>query len=100
MDNSKRVFNSRLRELRESRNLSQEKVAKRIDVSVKEYSKWEENIFNMPMDKICELAKFYRVNSPYIYRFTNDDSEIDTYDFYFDIVCERIGSIVINECNR
>ncbi len=59
-------FGYRLRKLRESKNLSQTQVAKRLSLSKTSISGYENNIKTPSVDVLTKLAVFYGVSSDYI----------------------------------
>ena len=61
----------RLKDLREDRDLSQEKVAKIINTTQQQYSKYELGIRLIPIDKLCILADYYNTSLDYILGRTN-----------------------------
>lgn len=57
----------RLRDLREDRDISQEKIAKIIGCSDQtQYSRWERGAYEIPFHIAIELAEFYNVSLDYI----------------------------------
>ncbi|MCH5324594.1 MAG: helix-turn-helix transcriptional regulator [Eubacterium sp.] len=68
-------YYQRLRDLREDMDLNQTQVAKHLNTSQKQYSRWETGEFTIPLEKIIELAKFYNVSVDYIVGLTNDKSK-------------------------
>ncbi len=61
----------RLKDLREDRDLSQENVAKIINTTQQQYSKYELGIRLIPIDKLCILADYYNTSLDYILGRTN-----------------------------
>lgn len=62
---------NRLKDLREDKDLSQEKVAKIINTTQQQYSKYELGIRLIPIDKLCILADYYNTSLDYILGRTN-----------------------------
>ncbi len=62
---------NRLRDLREDRDLSQKDVAKILNTTQQQYSKYELGIRLIPIDKLDILATFYETNTDYILGRTN-----------------------------
>ena len=59
-------FGYRLRQLRESKNLSQTQVAKRLGLSKTTISGYENNIKTPSLNVLTKLAVFYGVSADYI----------------------------------
>ncbi len=62
----------RLKDLREDKDMNQSELAKIIDTSQKQYSRWETGEYTIPFDIAIKLAKFYKVSLDYIAGLTND----------------------------
>lgn len=56
----------RIKDLREDKDLNQEEVAKLLDTSQKQYSRWERGEYEMPLHHAITLAKFYGVTLDYL----------------------------------
>ena len=65
-------YYQRLRDLREDMELNQSMIAKILDTSQKQYSRWETGEYPIPFEKVIQLAKFYKVSIDYIAGLTND----------------------------
>jgi len=65
-------YYQRLRDLREDMELNQSVIAKILDTSQKQYSRWETGEYPIPFEKVIQLAKFYKVSIDYIAGLTND----------------------------
>lgn len=59
-------FGLRLKELRVSRNLSQEEVAKRLNLTRSTISAYESNVKSPPKDTIRSFAYLYNVSADYL----------------------------------
>ena len=57
---------SRLRDIREDKDLSQADVAKFLKTSQQQYSKYELGIRSMPIEKLNKLADFYDTSVDYL----------------------------------
>lgn len=57
---------SRLRDLREDKDLSQSEIAKILRISYQQYGKYERGEHMMGMDKYITLARFYNVSLDYL----------------------------------
>ncbi len=57
---------SRIKELREDRDLLQKEVAEALGISQIVYSRYETGIRLMPLDKLATLADYYEVSIDYI----------------------------------
>lgn len=61
----------RLRDLREDKDLLQVDVAKILDTTQTQYSRWERGAQEIPLHHIITLAKYYKVSMDYIVGLTN-----------------------------
>ena len=57
---------TRIRDLRENRDLTQNEVSKLLNISQVAYSYYELNKPNIPLDYLCKLADFYNVSVDYL----------------------------------
>ena len=62
----------RLKDLREDKDLSQAKVAKILNTTQQQYSKYEIGIRLIPIDKLNILSDFYKTSTDYILGRTNN----------------------------
>lgn len=62
---------NRLKDLREDRDLKQVQVAKMINISQTNYSKYELGKINIPIETLIKLAYFYNTSIDYILNITN-----------------------------
>ena len=65
------MYIKRLRDLREDRDLSQEKISKLLKISRPQYSLYETGKRDMPVDLLRVLAKYYGTSIDYIVGDTN-----------------------------
>lgn len=65
-------YYQRLKDLREDKDLTQTQLAKTLGTSQKQYSRWETGEYDIPLEVIIKLAKFYNVSLDYIAGLTND----------------------------
>lgn len=65
------TFAERLKELREERNLSQNDLAKEVNISVACISRWENNLRVPNIDSIIILCKFFKCSSDYLIGLTD-----------------------------
>lgn len=56
----------RIRDLREDNDLTQQKIAKILNVHTTQYRRWETGETELPIHKLIELCKFYNVSADYI----------------------------------
>ncbi len=68
----------RLKDLREDRELNQTAVAKLLETTQKQYSRWETGESEFPFHHLITLAKFYNVSLDYIAGITNVPYELPT----------------------
>ena len=57
---------TRIRDLREDGDLTQNEVSKLLNISQVAYSYYELNKRNIPLDYLCKLADFYNVSVDYL----------------------------------
>ena len=59
-------YNERIREIREERSLTQQKVADLLIVGQRTYADYESGKTRIPVDSLLILAKYYNVSMDYI----------------------------------
>ena len=59
-------FSERLKELRQEKNLSQDKLAKAVGLTHTAIGLWEQGKRNPNLDAVISLAKFFNVSLDYI----------------------------------
>lgn len=59
-------YSTRIRNIREDKDLLQKDIAKVINVNQRTYSNYELGIRKIPIESLIELAKFYNVDMNYI----------------------------------
>lgn len=57
---------NRLKDLREDRDLLQSDIAKMLNISQSNYSKYELEKINIPIDVLKKLAIYYNISTDYI----------------------------------
>ncbi len=62
----------RLKDLREDMDLTQNDIAKILNTTQQQYSKYEIGIRLIPIDKLNKLADFYKTSTDYILGRTNN----------------------------
>lgn len=62
---------TRLRDLREDKDLNQTQVAEILNTTQTQYSRWERGAQEIPLHHFITLAKFYRVSLDYLAGLTN-----------------------------
>lgn len=65
------MYFPRLRDLREDRDLTQEQVAKLLQIHQTVYSRYERGMQNIPLEHLLFLADYYDVSTDYILGRTN-----------------------------
>lgn len=65
-------YYSRLRDLREDHDLSQQQIANYLDMKQPQYSRYERGLRDLPTDVLIRLAKLYKTSTDYILGLTND----------------------------
>lgn len=61
----------RFRDLREDKDLKQEEIARLLNTTQTQYSRWERGAQEMPLHHAITLANFYKVSMDYITGRTN-----------------------------
>lgn len=62
----------RIANLRVDNDLTQIKLAEKLNIKANTYSKWEKGINNMPVDFLLKLASFYNVSIDYILELSDE----------------------------
>ena len=68
------MMRTRIRDLREDRDLTQTDISKILNISQVAYSYYELNKRNIPIETLCKLADFYKVSVDYILYRTEEKS--------------------------
>lgn len=66
------MYLKRLKELREDNDLLQKQIAIILKITRQQYSLYETGERNLPLDKLCILAKFYKTSADYILGLTDE----------------------------
>lgn len=66
----------RLKDLREDHELLQSDVAKILDTTQKQYSRWETGEFEIPFHNVIKLVKYYNVTIDFIAELTDTPSKL------------------------
>lgn len=66
------MMENRLKEIREDKDLTQNKIAKYLGISQVVYSRYETGLRLMPIDKLYKLADFYNVSLDYLFYRTDE----------------------------
>lgn len=67
---------TRIEELRESKDLKAKEVAKALNVAESTYSEWEHNKIPIPTKRIVQIANFYKLNIDYIFKLSDNKISI------------------------
>ena len=65
------MIETRLLDLRESRNLKQKDIAEVLNIPTRTYCGYELGRRTVPLDILIEIAKFYNTSTDYILKVTN-----------------------------
>lgn len=66
------IMKTRIRDIREDRDLSQTEISKLLKISQVAYSYYEYNKRNISLESLCKLADYYNVSLDYLlYRTDN-----------------------------
>lgn len=68
------MYFQRLKDLRDDRDLSQEKVGEILGIKQTVYSRYERGFQTIPVEYLLILADFYNTSTDYILGRTNDSS--------------------------
>ncbi len=60
------MYLRRIKDLREDSDLTQEKLAKTLDISQRSYSHYETGTRQVPYDILIKLAEFYNTTTDYL----------------------------------
>lgn len=61
----------RIRDLREDNDITQNQIAKKLNMYTTQYRRWEAGETEIPTHVIIRLCRFYNVSADYILGFTN-----------------------------
>ncbi|MBR5236710.1 MAG: helix-turn-helix transcriptional regulator [Clostridia bacterium] len=59
-------YNDRIRDLREERRLTQQKVAEVLGIRQQVYSKYELGVRSLPIEHLMKLCRFYKASADWI----------------------------------
>ena len=62
----------RIKDMREDRDLSQQTIAKLLNVSQATYSRYENGVLEIPIVSLIKLARFYKTSIDYLVGVTDD----------------------------
>ena len=65
------MYFKRLKDVREDKNLTQEDIAKILNMKQQQYSRYENGINEIPFEHIIKLAKYYNVSIDYLAELTD-----------------------------
>lgn len=68
-------YNERIREIREDRSLTQQKVADLLHIGQRTYADYESGKTRIPVDSLLILARYYNVSMDYITGASNTQTE-------------------------
>ena len=74
------MFYPRLRDLKEDCDITQSTVADIIEMSAKQYARYERGEIDIPLCAAVKLAKYYKVSLDYIAGITNDKRGLNRSD--------------------
>ena len=68
-------YNERIREIREERSLTQQKVANLLNIGQRTYADYESGKTRIPIDNLLILAQFYNLSMDYMSGASNVKTE-------------------------
>lgn len=71
------MYNNRLEELKEEKNLKSKQIANILGIAESTYSEWERNKIPIPTRRLIQLSNFYEVNIDYILNLSNKKKHIN-----------------------
>ena len=66
------IMKTRIRDMREDKDLSQKQIAELLKIHQTTYSDYEIGNLNVPVDVIVKLAKFYKTSTDYLLFMTDN----------------------------
>ena len=87
------MFDNRIKEVRETKGLTQLQIANALHISRSTYSTWECGIDNFSTSKMYSLANYYHNSIDYLLKLSDVDNVIDCYE---DINLKIIGERLLN----
>lgn len=66
------MYNTRLKDLREDKELLQKDIAKFLNMKQQQYSRYETDQNEIPVTILKQLAEYYNTSTDYILRRTNE----------------------------
>lgn len=70
------VLNSRIKELREDKDLKQKDLAEYLSVAQNSYSNYENGRRECPVAQLVQLSRFYNVNLEYLLGLTDESAPL------------------------
>lgn len=67
------MYESRLKQLRKNKNLTQQQLADILEISQRGYSHYETGSRDIPIELLIALAKYYNTSIDYILELTNEE---------------------------
>lgn len=86
---------TRLKDIREDKDLNQEQMARILHVKRSTYSLWELGISVIPFDHLYDFASYFHLSIDYVIGLTNDRSEVDYPPFDLKLIGENLKEIRI-----
>ena len=66
-------YTRRLKEIREDRDLTQEDLAKVLQVKQQQYQRWESGVNKLSAENLIALCKFYNLSADYLLGLTDQE---------------------------
>ena len=85
------LIGDKLRTLRISKNITQEEIAKNLNVKRSTYTNWENARTEIPLDILNKIAIYYKVSLDYIFNFNNKKSFYNK-DLDYDILATNLNT--------
>lgn len=90
------INTTRIKDIREDKDIPQKEMAKILNVNRSTYSMWEIGLSLMPLYKLCEFSKYFNLSIDYILGLSNDRSLSGIKEFNYETLGENIKNIRTN----
>lgn len=88
------MLQKRLRELRKSKKMNQNDIAKHLGISLSGYASYEQGVANPSIDTLLKLAELFEVSTDYLLGKTDLRYTQDELNFYHEVKTKGIDDLV------